>query len=261
MNPRSRVLQDKNWWTDLVELKLSRIQVQMGSVESGGAPLLNDYKLDFFWKRFPQTLFGGPKLKLGYDAPFYVYINQVVVFLMPFMFGGLFTFLAEYEVLTPVNCCYIYGCIIMALVFVAQILSWQVRKHSTNVTKLRGNVLAQDDEINFASCCGAETVDFVFSGKKFTINMFIHAVFSGAHCGLLFLYLLPSTLNVVFGNAGVTGLLYAVGWLTLCVSQYSLTVSPPPEPATFRALDTWEIAPLMRPFYTVMCGLIGILAK
>ena len=50
-------------------------------MEGGGAPLLNDYKLEFFWKRFPQTLLGGPKLKLGYEAPFYVYLNQLLTYL------------------------------------------------------------------------------------------------------------------------------------------------------------------------------------
>ena len=43
----------------------------------GGVPLLNEYKQEFVWKRLPQTIFGGPKLKLGYDAPAYVYLTQV----------------------------------------------------------------------------------------------------------------------------------------------------------------------------------------
>lgn len=232
----------------------------MGSVESG-APLLNDYKLEFFWKRFPQTLLGGPKLKLGYEAPFYVYLNQVLVFLVPFAFGGLFTFLSEYEVLTSENCCYAYGSSMTIFVAAVQITSWQVRKLSTSVIKLHGNVLAEDDEVEFVSCCGAETINFVFSEKKFAVNMIIHAILSGPHCALLFLYLLPSSLKLIFGSAGVSGLLYVLGWLTVCVAQYSLTVSPPPEPATFRPLDTWEIAPLMRPFYTSLCGIIGVLSK
>lgn len=233
----------------------------MGSVESGGAPLLNDYKRDFFWKRFPQTLLGGPKLKLGYAVPCYVYIHQVLVFLLPFAFGGVFTLLAEYEILAPLNCCYVYGSIMTLFVLAAQITSWQVRKCSSNVSKFQGNLLAEDDEVDFVSCCGAETIDFVFTQKKYGVNMIIHAVLSGPHCALLFLYLLPSSLKHIFGSTGVTGLLYTVGWFTVCVSQYSLTVSAPPEPATFKPLDTWEITPLMRPFYSFMCAIIGILSK
>jgi hypothetical protein len=30
-----------------------------------GIPLLNEYKREFLSKRFPQTLLGGPKLRLG----------------------------------------------------------------------------------------------------------------------------------------------------------------------------------------------------
>lgn len=43
-----------------------------------GVPLLNEYKQEFVWKRLPQTVFGGPKLKLGYTAPVYVYLSQVL---------------------------------------------------------------------------------------------------------------------------------------------------------------------------------------
>lgn len=46
-------------------------------IMGAGVPLLNEYKQEFVWKRLPQTIFGGPKLKIGYDAPAYVYITQV----------------------------------------------------------------------------------------------------------------------------------------------------------------------------------------
>ena len=46
-------------------------------IMGAGVPLLNEYKQEFVWKRLPQTIFGGPKLKIVYDAPAYVYITQV----------------------------------------------------------------------------------------------------------------------------------------------------------------------------------------
>ena len=45
-------------------------------------PLLNDYKQEFVLKRLLQTVFGGPKLLIGYDAPLYVYIAQVLYILI-----------------------------------------------------------------------------------------------------------------------------------------------------------------------------------
>lgn len=234
----------------------------MGSMEGGGAPLLNDYKLEFFWKRFPQTLLGGLKLKLGYDAPFYVYLNQVLVFFVPLVLGGLLTICAEFEVISDVYICsYIYGGLMVVFVVCTQLVSWFMRRNSTSLAKFQKNLLAQDDEVDFVSCCGLETVDFIFPTKKFIANMIIHGLISGIVCGLMFLYLLPSYLNGLYSNTGATVVLFIMGWWAVCIAQYSLTSTSPPELAIFRALDTLEINPLMRPFYVFVFGIIGVLAR
>ena len=116
----------------------------MGSMEGGGAPLLNDYKLEFFRKRFPQTLLGGLKLKLGYDAPFYVYLNQVLVFLVPFVLGGLLTICAEFEVISDVYInSFIYGGLMIIFVLSTQTLSWFMRRSSTSLAKFQKNLLSK----------------------------------------------------------------------------------------------------------------------
>lgn len=224
--------------------------------------MLNDYKLEFFWKRFPQTLLGGPKLKLGYEAPFYVYLNQVLVYLAPFVLGGLFTIFAEFQIITDayVNS-YIYGSLIIVFVLSTQLFSWFVRRRSSSLAKFQKNLLAQDDEVDFVSCCGFETVEFIFPGKKFIVNVLIHGLISGILCGLMFLYLLPSTLNGLYSNTGVTVIVFILGWWVVCIAQYSLTSAPPTELAIFRALDSLEIAPLMRPFYVFLFGITGVLAR
>ena len=233
----------------------------MGSMEGGGAPLLNDYKLEFFWKRFPQTVVGGLKLKLGYDAPLYVYVNQVVVFLFPFLLGGLFTFVAEFSVTSDVTCSYIYGGLVTVLVLSTKLVSWLIRRRPSGLAKLQRNALAQDDEIDFISCCGVETVQFIFPANKFAVNVIIHCLISGLLCGLMFLYLLPSSLNNLYSNTGATIVLFTLGWWTVCTAQYSLTSAPPPELASFRALDTLEINSLMRPFYVLLFGITGALTR
>lgn len=231
-------------------------------MEGGGAPLLNDYKLEFFWKRFPQTLLGGIKLKLGYDAPFYVYVNQVLMFLVPVVLGGLLTICAEFDIITDVYVSsYIYGGLMVVFVISTQIFSWFMHRSSTSLAKFQKNLLAQDDEVDFVSCCGLETVNFIFPAKKFMVNMVIHGLISGIVCGLMFLYLLPSYLNGLYTNTGATVVLFILGWWTVCIAQYSLTSASPPELAIFRALDTLEITPLMRPFYLLIFGITGVLAR
>ncbi|EDO43069.1 predicted protein, partial [Nematostella vectensis] len=225
---------------------------------AGGAPLMNDYKLEFFNKRWPQTLLGGLKPRLGYDAPVYVYLNQLLLFLFPFILGGIFTILSEFAILDSLACCYVYGSLVTILVLSLHASSWFMKRKYSSVTRVIDNHLAQDDEIDFVSCCGTETLEFLFPPKRLVFNIVIHGLLSGPICALLFLYLLPANLMRLFASEGATAVLYIFGWITVCVGQYSLSSSPPPEPAVFHALDSAEIKPLMRPFY-VLCDRILIM--
>ncbi|XP_071963910.1 pecanex-like protein 4 [Antedon mediterranea] len=212
------------------------------------ATVINDYKKEFVVKRLPQTFFGGMKLKLGYDAPIYVYINQVLIFILPFVIGGIFTLLVEFDAIAYDIASYIYGSIIFLFVLLEQLFSSFNARNSNNVRRLN-NVFTEEDEIEFDSCFGSETIDFVLPVKKFKINIIIHSLLSGPLCGIGLWYLLPSTLESLYHNVGATVVLFMFGWFTICVAQYSLTVTSPPEIAIFRSTDPYELQPLMRPLY------------
>ena len=62
------------------------------------------------------------------------------------------------------------------------------------------NLLADEDEVDFISCCDADTFKFVATPKKYKINILVHALVSGPMCGLGLWYLLPTTLNNLFYN-------------------------------------------------------------
>ena len=78
--------------------------------------------------------------------------------------------------------------------------------HSTDLSFVKKkNLLAEDDEVDFISCCDSETLKFVVPPKKYKINIIIHAIVSGAMCGLCMLYLLPTTLNnLYYNNTGIS---------------------------------------------------------
>ena len=234
--------------------------VKMGT----GVPLLNEYKLDFFWKRVPQSTLGGPKLKLGYDAPVYVYVNQVLLFLIPWLLGGVFTVLVELALVENDTGIYIYGGLVCVYVILVNFISEMIKnKEAPDIsanTKAK-NMLSEEEEIDFQTCCGTESVAFVVPGKKYKLNIVIHALISGPLCGLGFWYLLPKTLNDIYGNIAATIILHAFGWLTITIAQYSLTVGSPPETANFKTLDTWEVTPLMRPFYCLVFFSFDVLAR
>ena len=217
-------------------------------------PLLNEYKQVFFWKRFMQTILGGPKLRLGYDAPAYVYINQAVLFIVPFILGGLITLLVELDVMKSHIGVYVYGACMVIYVLSAQCVSLMIQRRETStVARLNiQNVLADEDEVEFDSCFDGETLKFVLPVKKWKVNIAVHALVSGLMSGLGLWFLLPSTLNTLYGNVGATVVLFIFGWLTVCIAQYPLTVASPPEPATYRTTDTYEVMPLMRAFYLLV---------
>ncbi|XP_042538510.1 pecanex-like protein 4 [Dipodomys spectabilis] len=217
---------------------------------SPNVPLLNDYKQDFLLKRFPQTVLGGPRLKLGYCAPPYIYVNQIILFLMPWVLGGLGTLLYQLGVLKDYSTAAFSGGLMLFTAFVIQLTSLYAKTKSATVERiLTTDILAEEDDHEFTSCTGAETVKFLIPGKKYVVNTVFHSVLAGLMCGLGTWYLLPNRITLLYGSTGGTVLLFVFGWMTLCIGEYSLIVNTATETATFQTQDTYEIIPLMRPLY------------
>ncbi|KAM8783019.1 pecanex-like protein 4 isoform 2-T2 [Rhynchonycteris naso] len=217
---------------------------------SPDVPLLNDYKKDFLLKRFTQTVLGGPRLKLGYCAPPYVYINQIILFLMPWVWGGIGTLLYQLGILEDYYTAALSGGLMLFTAFIIQVTSFYARNKSVTVERmLNTDILAEEDEHEFTSCAGAETIKFLIPGKKYIANTVFHSVLAGLMCGLGTWYLLPNRMTLLYGNAGGTVLLFFFGWMTLCTGEYSLIINTAVETATFQTQDTYEIIPLMRPLY------------
>ena len=230
-----------------------------------GVPLLNDYKREFVWKRIPQTFLGGPKFRLGFCAPCYIYLVQLLLLFLPWMIGGSLTAAVELADLKEHIAAYIFAGLMFVYVLVTGITSEIARqKHSSvsAVVNRTNNFLAEDDDVEFHSCCGIGTVEFLLPGKKLKLNIVFHALVAGVVCGLGLRYLLLSTLSDLYGNRTyATVLVFIFGWFTLCIAQYPLTVTPPPETAIFRTTDAWEIGALKRPFYVLVFFSFDLIAR
>ncbi len=218
-------------------------------------PLLNDYKQEFFWKRFPQTVLGGARLKLGYCAPPYVYVHQLVLFLTPWLLGGIGTLLYQLRVLDEAFAGVVSGVLMLGVSATLQGLA-RFMAHRTGVVQrlpAANNILADEEEVEFTHCVAPETVHFVVPGKKFMGNVVLHTVLAGALCGLSTWYLLPDRLSSLYGNTGAklgaVMPLFALSWVTVCIGEYSLIINTATETATFQPQDTYEITPLTRPIY------------
>ncbi|XP_053126954.1 pecanex-like protein 4 isoform X2 [Hemicordylus capensis] len=214
-------------------------------------PLLNDHKQEFLLKRLPQTVLGGPRFKFGHCAPPYIYVNQIVLFLLPWVLGGVGTLLYQLSVLQDYCTAALSGGLMLAAAMIIQAANLCVRKKTSLVEKVQiHSILTDEDEWEFSSCVGLETVRFIIPGKKYIINIIFHSVFAGLLCGFGMWYLLPNRIASLYGgNIGGTVMIFVFGWVTICIAEYSLIVNTASETATYQALDTYETVPLMRPFY------------
>ncbi|NXY24410.1 PCX4 protein, partial [Atrichornis clamosus] len=213
-------------------------------------PLLNDYKQEFFLKRFPQTVLGGPRFKLGYCAPPYIYVNQVILFLTPWVLGGVGTLLYQLGVMKDYCTAALSGGLMFVTALALQMTNLYAKQKTVTVERMQiQNTLTDEDEFEFSSCVGSETVKFIIPGKKYIINTVFHSLLAGVLCGLGTWYLLPNRITLLYSNIGGTVVIFVFGWVTICIGEYSLIINTATETATFQALDTYEITALMRPFY------------
>ncbi|KAF4792501.1 pecanex-like protein 4 isoform X2 [Turdus rufiventris] len=213
-------------------------------------PLLNDYKQEFFLKRFPQTVLGGPRLKLGYCAPPYIYVNQIILFLTPWLWGGVGTLLYQLGVMKDFCSAALSGALMFVTALALQMTNLYAKQKTVTVERMQiQNTLTDEDEFEFSSCVGSETVKFIIPGKKYIINTVFHSLLAGLLCGLGTWYLLPNRITLLYSNFGGTVVIFVFGWVTICIGEYSLIINTATETATFQALDTYEITALMRPFY------------
>ncbi|NXQ16842.1 PCX4 protein, partial [Peucedramus taeniatus] len=213
-------------------------------------PLLNDYKQEFFLKRFPQTVLGGPRFKLGYCAPPYIYVNQIILFLTPWLWGGVGTLLYQLGVMKDFCTAALSGGLMFVTALALQMTNLYAKQKTVTVERMQiQSTLTDEDEFEFSSCVGSETVKFIIPGKKYIINTVFHSLLAGVLCGLGTWYLLPNRITLLYSNIGGTVVIFVFGWLTICIGEYSLIINTATETATFQALDTYEITALMRPFY------------
>ncbi|XP_068048235.1 pecanex-like protein 4 isoform X3 [Anomalospiza imberbis] len=213
-------------------------------------PLLNDYKQEFFLKRFPQTVLGGPRFKLGYCAPPYIYVNQIILFLTPWLWGGVGTLLYQLGVMKDFCTAALSGGLMFLTALALQMTNLYAKQKTVTVERMQiQNTLTDEDEFEFSSCVDSETVKFIIPGKKYIINTVFHSLLAGVLCGLGTWYLLPNRITLLYSNIGGTVVIFVFGWVTICIGEYSLIINTATETATFQALDTYEITALMRPFY------------
>ncbi|XP_067119884.1 pecanex-like protein 4 [Centruroides vittatus] len=213
-------------------------------------PLISEYKRPFIVRRLLQTFLGGPKIKLGFKAPVYIYIIHIVLFLIPWILAESITPFVDNEEVNITIAMYIYGSVIGALVLLIQFLNYFAQRETSVVSKInKTNHLLEDDEVEFSACCGIETYQFIFARKNTWFYIICYSLISAVVCATGLEYLYIPKLKEWWNNKLTAIVLHVFGWLTICISQYSLTVVNPPEPAIYNNEKHHFMKTTFRPFY------------
>ncbi|KAG1671728.1 Pecanex-like protein 4 [Nymphon striatum] len=216
-------------------------------------PLIDDLKRDFVIRRVVQTFLGGAKLKIGYKAPICVYILQILVLLMPCFIGIVFVTVTEMKIMSYPQYMYGFGVVMFCFVFLNQCFSRNTNRKVSQISdiKKKSNVLSENDQIEFISCCSFEMMQFVIPPKKHFVNVIFHGLVSAVMCGMGIHFMLPSIMQKFWKDNALMWLMMIAGWFSLCVAQYSLTTVGPPEPAVYQPLDHYEVSAVSRAFYVI----------
>ena len=214
------------------------------------APLLNSYKYELFRRQLLQTITGGVKVQ---RLPYYIHLIQWLLWLLPFLLHLPFNVIVFY--FNEYYSSAIYGVIIGGTtLLISGFIKGAFLKQHTQIDEV------EDDE-EILSCCSGPSLRFVFIQKSFLLVL-LHSMVSGilsyVASFMLSLQLMSSLLH-----PSLVVLVCVLGWVSVCVSHYSLLVQPPPEIGIYRAphTDRLGLRLIRRPVYVVMIGLVFVLLR
>eukprot|EP00795_Rhopilema_esculentum_P002949 gene2949-1198_t len=228
------------------------------------SPILNEYKQEFFLKRLPQTILGGPIIKVDtgrQPLPSYVYLYQFLIFAAPLVISSCLAIVTELGLVASYWICVVFG-VIMVIFMLSLHLGLRLKSKTLKpVEEFQFDCEDDDNEIEFQGCTDInQSLKFIIHKKKYISNVFFHAFLYGIICGIIFLYLLPSSSRYVFGRNEEAVVYYVMGWIVACIGLYSLIARPPAEPCQFKATDQYETSCLTRPFHMACFAVFGIVS-
>mmetsp|Transcript_28732 Transcript_28732/g.46522 ORF Transcript_28732/g.46522 Transcript_28732/m.46522 type:complete len:1392 (-) Transcript_28732:795-4970(-) len=226
---------------------------------SGGAPIINEYKVKFFAKRWPETLLGGMRFYGG--LPWWAYVVQMSIFVVPILVCGLGVALGDSSApfIAPVACGAAVAFFVAVLHFVNRLAQGQYDTFpSRSKGKRAASVLQDEEDIDLDEFWTPEAFNFFFGDVSTLQHLFVRLIGSFLLCAGVTHYLLPSHLSLVFG-AKVSPVWWAFSALILPLSQYPLSARQPPEPNLYLSTTSSDVALLNRAFYVCICVLIDLL--
>ena len=246
-------------------------------------PLLNEYKKKFVFNRILQTVFGGCLLRFDYKVPFYVYLSQIVLYVLPFLFGGIGILIKDLN--TSISSLYV--CLVTAalfcfcIIFIKILMKLFVSRSKNEKKQQKTSILAEEDLLEFDdsescvnNCCTFDKISYLMPNilnitineSNKCLNIFLIIVKLVVDSSISFfiifssVYFLSITYLTNFYQLGGAIVVFILSWIVVCISLYSLLIREPFEIAAYNN-NLNDIKYLSRSFYVCCFFIIECIYK
>lgn len=250
-------------------------------------PFLNDYKRIFFFKRLLQTIFGGPIFIFNSSTktPAYIYIFQIILLILPFLFGGISILIHDlintdkWNLYISIISGCIYFLIILFLKFFTLTIVNKSNDRKDRKKAEKQNRLSDEQNFEFNKLFSKSTVEFLIptsseifvesdstskAKTKKIIKIILKNLLDSFIAGFLMfssVYLESMVYLQNFYSLAPCIILFIFHWVVLTLSFYSLCFRNPPEIAVYQAYDNLNFNRYYRVFYVLLFQLIELIYK
>ncbi|XP_047735688.1 pecanex-like protein 4 [Hyalella azteca] len=230
------------------------------------APLVNEYKQPFIWRRLLQTFLGGLRLSMPGIVPHYAYLLQGVLFVPLGL--GLTVFLALEDCCSLPTFAATLGCgawtflYCLLLMFISYILQSQqeVLSPSDQDAALHLSAAFDEEMTVFDGVLGPSTWRFIAPGKGSAVVSVLHCLMAAVTSAAMVSFLsIASTASLLQVSWTGSVALAALGVWSTNLALWGLVSAPPPEPAVFGPLLPYQLAAFSRPSHLLLAALLHLL--
>eukprot|EP00049_Salpingoeca_infusionum_P015154 m.291140 g.291140 ORF g.291140 m.291140 type:complete len:1169 (-) comp15825_c0_seq8:149-3655(-) len=212
---------------------------------ASGAPLFNEYNLGAVKRQAIKVITGGIHSPVK-DTPWYIWLWQVFVFILPPLFPAIFLALEEAQILT-IHVAVVVGTILPTL---ATLASWLIgRKVAIKGQNTGASPQDDPEDLEFFGWLDGETLAFIFPPKATTVGV-LSSLVSGAMWALVLLCSIHALDSTLFPFVEIV---VAFSIISAAIAQYSLTTAPPPESAVYNMTATRQLLDTFhRPIHIIL---------
>lgn len=241
------------------------------NTQGAAPPVISDSKIEFFRRRWLQTVLGGPRFLFAGDSkpPLSLLAAQILLWLMPIVVGVPCSILhcaakdscPDAAFSSPILAPVIAGGIYLLIYAVLQILRARFRERvGIEGSSTKPSVLVEEDHVQ-GSLFSSSGLAFLLPSRG--VRGVVPAVAGACALGVAVHFLSPDLTQAAAASSSLSAAsatLMAVGWLVLAVGLYSATAHAPPEPNRYHGDAAWGEGPLgsaSRAGHVLLCMLPG----